>query len=65
MSGKYASGKTHRQIFLDIDAAAGTPLTYFDGDLAPLEFLKYDITNLAHYIRKDSDVLVVGPERTA
>jgi hypothetical protein len=45
---------------LNIDATAGTFLVGFDGDLAGLEFLKYDITNLAHYIRPNADVLVVG-----
>jgi hypothetical protein len=48
------------QLGVDIDAGAATVLTGFNGQLAPLEFLKCDVTNLAHYIRPDADVLVVG-----
>ena len=48
------------QLGVDIDAGAATVLTEFNGQLAPLEFLKCDVTNLAHYIRPDADVLVVG-----
>jgi uncharacterized membrane protein YciS (DUF1049 family) len=48
------------QLGVDIDAGAATVLTEFDGQLEPLEFLKCDVTNVAHYIRSDADVLVVG-----
>ncbi len=48
------------QLGMDIDANAYTVLTAFDGRLEPLEFLKYDVTNVVHYIRHDADVLVVG-----
>lgn len=48
------------QLGVDIDAGAATVLTEFNGELAPLEFLKCDVTNMAHYIRPDADVLVVG-----
>ena len=48
------------QLWLFIDATAGTPLTGFNGDIKSVEFLKYDIVNLAHYIRPQSDVLVIG-----
>ncbi len=49
-----------RQLYMDIDATAGTVLTKFNGDLNSLEFLKYDITNIAHYIRSKADILVIG-----
>ncbi|HKD42917.1 MAG TPA: hypothetical protein VKB87_21710 [Myxococcaceae bacterium] len=49
-----------RQLHLLIDATAGTVLTGFDGDLGSLDYLKYDVTNIAHYIRPQSKVLVVG-----
>ncbi len=50
-----------RQYGLLIDGVAGTPITEFDGeDTAPLEFLKWDVTNVAHYLRDDAVVLVVG-----
>lgn len=48
------------QLWLFIDATAGTPLTGFNGDLKSVDFLKYDIVNLAHYLRPQSDVLVIG-----
>jgi len=60
LSSAYPSGRGVRQLHMNIDATAGTILTYFDGDLDDLEHLKYDVTNLAHYIRHDSKVLVVG-----
>jgi len=49
-----------RQLHLNIDAAAYTPIPAFDGDTSKLTYLKYDITNIAHYLRPDSRVLVVG-----
>lgn len=49
-----------KQLRVDIDAGASTFLTNFEGDPANLEFLRYDITNLAHRIRSDADVLVIG-----
>lgn len=48
------------QLWLLIDATAGTPLTKFTGNLDNIEFLKYDIVNLAHYLRKNANVMVVG-----
>ncbi len=48
------------QLNLVIDACAGTYLTRFDGDLQPIAFLKDDITNLAHHLRPEADVAVIG-----
>jgi len=53
-------GQTVRQLFVTIDSAAGTVMTHFDGNTKGLEYLKYDVTNLAHYLRPNADVLVVG-----
>ncbi len=49
-----------RQLMLLIDAGAGTVLTGFDGDRRPLEHLKYDVTNLPHYLRNNAAVMVIG-----
>jgi predicted membrane-bound spermidine synthase len=49
-----------RELGMTIDAAAGTALTYYDGDPRTIEDLKYQVVNLAHYIRSNADVLVVG-----
>ncbi len=48
------------QLRLVIDGSAATVLTKFGGDLSKVEHLKYDITALAHWIRHDGHVLVVG-----
>jgi len=61
LSSVYPSNRKVRQLTMNIDATAGTILTAFDGNLKDLEYLKYDVTNLAHYIRRDSKVLVIGP----
>ncbi|MCX7022317.1 MAG: hypothetical protein NTW26_08630, partial [bacterium] len=42
------------------DDCAGTPITNFDGDLAKLDFLGYDVTNVAYRYRSYDDVLVIG-----
>jgi predicted membrane-bound spermidine synthase len=49
-----------RQLSMTIDAAAGTALSYYDGNPATIEDLRYQVVNLAHYIRSNADVLVVG-----
>ena len=48
------------ELHLDIDSYAGTELTAFSGDPAEVGHLKYDVTNMAHYLRPDSRVIVVG-----
>src|SRR5262249_15598485 len=45
---------------LQIDGSAGSPVYRFDGDLSKLEFLKFDITNLAYSIRHDGRAAVIG-----
>jgi len=49
-----------RELHLDIDSYAGTELTAFHGDPHEVEHLKYDVTNVVHYIRPQSNVIVVG-----
>jgi hypothetical protein len=48
------------QLRVEIDASAGTIMTRFAGDADGLEHLSYDVTNLAHHLRHDANVLVVG-----
>jgi hypothetical protein len=60
LSPAYPRERTLRQLHLSIDGSAGSILTAFDGDLGTLEHLKYDVTNVAHYLRPDARVLVVG-----
>jgi SAM-dependent methyltransferase len=49
-----------QQAVLIIDSAAATVMTRFDGDLAKLEHLKWDVTALAHSIRRRGRTLVIG-----
>jgi hypothetical protein len=49
-----------RQLGMSIDAWAGTVITAFNGDTAPLAYLKDDVTNIGHYLRPNSDVFVIG-----
>lgn len=49
-----------RQLALSIDVNALTVLTTFHGDLTKLDYLRYDVTNLVHFLRQNADVLVIG-----
>ena len=60
ISPAYSHNHKIRQLHMQIDGVAYTPLTAFDDNINKLEYLKYDITNLAHHIKQDSKVLVVG-----
>jgi hypothetical protein len=60
MSEKLPPDLRVRQLVMLIDSAAATVLTGYTGDPEETDFLRYDITNLAHYARRDADVFVVG-----
>lgn len=62
LSKTYGARNLVKQIHLEIDGAAATVLTNYkegknDDELA---FLRFDICNLAHYLRSKANVLVVG-----
>ena len=46
--------------YLNIDGSAATTMYKFDGDLSKLDFLRYDITNLAYTIRHQGRSAVIG-----
>lgn len=48
------------QLTMTIDGGAATVLTRYFGNEEQTDFLRYDITNLGHYIKQDADVMVVG-----
>ncbi len=48
------------QRWLNIDGDAGTVATRFTGDLAPLEYLKYDVTTLAYHLPGRTRAAIVG-----
>lgn len=60
MSPAYTSTRQLQQLLLNIDSGAATVITKFDGDLAAVEHLKYDVTALAHYLRSNASVFVIG-----
>jgi hypothetical protein len=60
MSKTLPSGITVNSLGITIDSIAGTPMTRYTGDLSETEFLRYDITNLAQWIRRGADVAVIG-----
>jgi spermidine synthase len=49
-----------RELRVDIDVSASTSLLAYSGDLGAVDFLKYDVTNIGHYLRPGGDTLVVG-----
>jgi hypothetical protein len=49
-----------RELSISIDAASGTVLTRFEGDFDAVEHLRYDVSNIAHWLRPDANVLVIG-----
>ena len=60
LSTTIPASMTTRELELNIDASAATVLTAFDGNTSGLQYLRYDITNLAHSLRHDAHVLVIG-----
>ena len=59
-SSTLPSDRMVHELHLDIDSYAGTELTAYHGDPEAVAHLKYDVTNVAHYLRPDSQVIVVG-----
>lgn len=49
-----------KQKMMLIDGLAGTGLVEYSGRPEQVEFLRRDITNMAHYLRRDGDALVIG-----
>ena len=60
LSRTLPADKRARELHLDIDSYAGTELTAYNGDPESVSHLKYDVTNVAHYLRPNSRVVVVG-----
>jgi hypothetical protein len=60
ISPKYQGHRVADQLWLNIDAGASTVITKFDGDVKEVDYLKHDVSSLAHYLRPNSSVLVIG-----
>ncbi len=52
-------GLGHRLLL--IDAAAGTPIQEFTGDLYWVSFLRYDLTSFVYHLVEKPETLVIGP----
>ncbi len=60
LSDTYQPTDVLNQLRLNIDGSAETVLTRFGGNLDTLQHLKYDITNIAHYLTDAGRVFVIG-----
>lgn len=59
-TGTKAPQVTWPQNWMEQDAGAGTPITRFTGDLAPLQFLLFDVTTAAYQLQTPERVAVIG-----
>jgi hypothetical protein len=48
------------QLRVTLDGVADTVFTKYDGDPKSTDFLRYDISNLGHYVKRGGDMLVIG-----
>jgi len=54
-------GPKPETLWMKIDSEAGTPVTRWDGDIAKVEALRYDITAFGYHFRQGQRSLVIGP----
>lgn len=60
LSPKVVDTAKAKFLYLDIDGGAATPILKFDGDVSKVNHLFYEISNVAHHLRKNADVAVIG-----
>ena len=60
ISPRFVPDRKVEQLLLQIDAAAGTVLTRFEGDPAAVRHLQWDVTSLAYHLRPGGHAAVVG-----
>ena len=60
LSRRLPAAEQVRELQLVIDSTASTVLTRYSGSGRETDFLRYDISNLAHHVRSGADVLVIG-----
>jgi hypothetical protein len=55
-------GPRAERLYMDIDAAASTPILQISPDLSNAQYLKYELTALAYHLQKPGfQALVIGP----
>lgn len=60
LSSTFKEIHPYKALWLEQDASAGTPIVAFDGDYSKVDFLKYDITALPYYLKRDANVFILG-----
>lgn len=60
LSTEYKGSSGIASRWLQIDGHAATQLVAFDGDLSKVEFLRWDLPNFVHHLRRDARVAIVG-----
>lgn len=60
LSKTYKPKKPIGEMMMDIDGISNTVLTYNDGTPESVEHVKYDVTAIAHYLRSDAKVFIIG-----
>jgi len=61
LSSTYKPTKLIKEIKIDIDGVSETVMTRFDGkNLRYIDHLKYDVTFLAHYLKKNAKIYIIG-----
>jgi predicted membrane-bound spermidine synthase len=62
LSSRY-TGPVPESRFMDIDSAASTPILRVDPNLSNAQYLRYELTAFAYYLKERSDFtsLVIGP----
>jgi hypothetical protein len=55
------TGKLPESLYMDIDAAASTPILRAPVDGGTLDYLRYELTGLAYTVKPGAHVLVIGP----
>ena len=59
-SSLFDSTRSMQQVWMNIDGCASTPMHHFDGGNESIDFLKYDIVNLAYYVPGIRTCAVIG-----
>jgi spermidine synthase len=60
LSTTFKAKKPIGERMLDIDGVSETVMTLYDGTLESVEHVMYDVTSIAHYLRDDAKVYVIG-----
>ena len=60
MSRRFHPEQPAAQLWMDVDASSGMVLTRFRSDLSEVDYLRYDVANLVHYLRSGARVLAPG-----